>query len=288
MNTRPAKYRSLRRDEPRQIAFADSKHKESAIGEIQYHVSAPLLSQMLLEAKELNRKELCRIYECELTAIVDSLDDLHGLASFHMWAITSWADATPHPANDVLFSCFHKTLFNIHAAHQLTLDGLYGVARPHLRQSFESLMIAKFCASNPDSDIYDRWIDGMDFYFSNGILKKLVHPNIKEFSETWQLMSQWSHATVFASQLSLTVETSQEEAGLNIAFIGVFLHFMQHLLNTHILTPTVKYYAARYGKSSRGVQAKARLKKSLPLLASRFGPGSRRLVRDFKATWQLK
>jgi hypothetical protein len=149
-------------------------------------------------------------------------------------------------------------------------------------------MIAKLCATDPDSDVFDRWIDGVDLYFTNGVLKKLRHPDITEFSETWRLMSQWSHATVFASQLSLDLETTREEAGLNIAFIGVLLHCMQHLLNSHILTPSVKYYANRYGKRTQSNEAKARLKNSLSLFVARFGPGSRRLVRDFKSTWQLK
>lgn len=288
VNTPPSKYRSAHHDKPRLVSPTGSRPRKAPIGTIQYHSSAPPLSEMLLQAKELNRTELCRVYERESAAVTLSLNALHALASFHMWTIASWADARPHPANDVLFTCFHKTLLSLHAAHELTLDGLYGMGRPHLRQSFESLMIAKWCATSPESDVFDRWIDGVDLYFTNGVLKKLQHPDIAEFSATWRLMCQWSHATVFASQLSLDIETTRDEAGLNIAFIGVFLHFLQHLLSTHILTPTVKYYATRYGRSGRGTEAKAELKSSLAVLAQDFGPASRRLVRNFKAAWKLK
>lgn len=243
---------------------------------------------MLQNAKQLNRENLPKLFPHQTAAIVDGLDCLHALASVHAWPLTSWHDAIPHPANHVLFSCFHKTLVNLHAAHELTLDGLYGVARPHLRQSFESLMIAKLCATDPDSDVFDRWIDGLDLYFTNGVLKRLAHPDATQFSESWSLLCQWSHATVFASQLSLDLETTQREAKVNIAFIGVLLHFTKHLLNTHILTPTVKYYARRYGDEAKAVQAVARLNSSLRTLQSHFGPPSRRLVRDYRATWRLK
>jgi hypothetical protein len=243
---------------------------------------------MLSEARQLNRTELAKAYGTESAAVTSALDALHAFAGFHLWAITGWIDARPHPAHDLLFACFHKALLSLYTAHELTLDGLYGLARPHLRHAFESAMIAKLCAVDPDSDVFDRWIDGIDLYFTNGVLKRLRQPDTTEFSSTWSLMCQWSHATVYAAQLSLDVETTEEEAGLNIAFIGVLLHCLHHLLNTHILTPTVKYYAQRYGTSARGTEARAQLKNALAVLSPRFGPGSRRLVRDYKATWQLQ
>jgi hypothetical protein len=243
---------------------------------------------MLRQAKQHNRVELSKTYAMESGAITDALDALHAFASYHVWAIRGWMDARSHPAHDLLFACFHKTLLSLHTAHELTLDGLYGLARPHLRHAFESLIIAKLCATDPESDVYDRWIDGVDLYFTNGVLKRLRQPDITEFSATWGLMCKWSHATVFAAQLSLNIETTSEEAELNIAFIGVLLHCLQHLLSTHILTPTVKYYAQRYGRGTRGAEARSRLETALAVLKPRFGPGSRRLVRDYKSRWRLE
>ena len=243
---------------------------------------------MLAEAKELNRAELSGLYRDESTAIVDSVDALHALAAFHSWTFEGWADAALHPAHAVLFACFHKSLLSLHAAHELTLDGLYGVARPHLRHAFESLMIAKFCATDPEADVYDKWVDGLDLYFTNSLLKKLAHPETDEFAQVWGLLCQWSHATIFANQLSLDLDTTREESSVNLALIGVFVHFAHHLLNTHLLTPTIKYYAQRYGEESANAQTKERLKASLAVLRSDLGPGSRRLIRDFKATWRVK
>lgn len=243
---------------------------------------------MLAEVKSLNRVELKRLYPTVITAANDAIDGLHSLASFHAWTLTSWIDATPHAANHVLFPCFHKTLLSLHAALELTLDGLFGLARPHLRQAFESLIIAKFCAMDPQTDIFDRWIDGLDFYFTNGILKKIEAPDISQFSETWNLLCKFSHATVYANQLSLDLETTKEETEFNLAFVGAMIHCTYHLLNSHILTPTVKYHAARYGRSSRGNDAKVALKISLDTLRSAFGSASARIVRDYRSAWRVK
>lgn len=282
------KYRSAIRDQPRMIRIRDASQVPAKPGEILYGRNAPLLSKMLAEAKALNRSGLLDAFEAESNAVVAALDHLHALAAFHSWTFNSWADAIPHAAHAVLFPCFHKTLFSLHAAHELTLDGLYGVARPHLRHAFESLMIAKFCATDPDADLYDKWVDGIDLYLTNGLLKKLSYPETDEFATAWSLLCRWSHATVFANQLSLDLDTTREEADLNLALIGVLIHFSYHLLNSHILTPTIKYYSRRYGKKSTCAQSKADLKVALAILRERLGPGSRRLIKDFRATWRIK
>lgn len=288
MNSQPPKYRSKVRDELRCLIPIGHRSSPPPPGTIRYHSEAPSLSSMLCEAKELNRSDLPVQFPTLIESLIDCMDSLHSLAAVHAWTLTSWPDAVPHPANHVLFACFHKSLLNLHASHELTLDGLYGLARPHLRQAFESLMIAKLCATDPESDIFDKWIDGLDLYFTNGILKRITHPDTTQFSEAWQLLCQWSHATVFADQLSLDLETTRHEAAVNLAFIAVLFNFVEHLLNRHILTPTVKYYAKRYGSEARIMQAKSLLKASLSTMRSHLGSPSRRLVRDYRATWQLK
>jgi hypothetical protein len=243
---------------------------------------------MLQKAKQLNRANLPGLFPAQTAAVVQSLDNLHAIAAFHAGTIASLQDAAPHPANRVLFSCFHKTLLSLYAAHESTLDGPYGIARPHLRQAFESLMIAKLCATDPASDVFDKWIDGLDLYFTNGILRRIVRPDTGQFSESWRVLCKWSHATVFANQLSLDLEATVEQTAVNLAFIGALLNFQDHLLNRHILTPTMKYYAERYGDKSKLAEAKTALRISLSTLKSHLGLPAKRLVRDFRATWQLK
>jgi len=243
---------------------------------------------MLSEGKQLNRTKLQDHFQPQIAAVNEGLDALHALAAIHAWTLTSWHDAIPHEANHVLFACFHKTLLSLHVALELTLDGLYGLARPHLRHAFESMMIAKLCATDPSSDIFDKWIDGIDLYFTNGIIRRITHPDTSQFVESWGLLCRWSHATVYAAQFSMDLQTTTDESGVNLAFIGVLLNFEDHLLSRHILTPTVRYYAGRYGSKKRLADAKLGVRSSLAILREILGDPSRRLVRDFRATWVLK
>jgi hypothetical protein len=272
----------------RALLSTDYRSPYPVPGAIEYHSRAPDFSTMLSDAKTLNREALGRLFLPESTAIVRGLDALHSLAGAHAWTHTFCANAGPHPADHVLFACFHKTLLSLHAAHELTLDGLYGVARPHLRQSFESSMIAKLCAVDPDSEVFDKWIDGLDVYFTNGVLRRIACPSTDQFSQSWDLLCRWSHATVYASQLSLDLKTTESGSRINFALIGVLLHFQSHLLTRHMLTPTAKYYALRYGNRERIIYSRQSLKAVLSTLYGSLGPASRRLVKDFKTKWRLK
>lgn len=283
------KYRSQVRDQSRIFTPPDNKKQLIIPGSIQYNSHAPRFSAMMREAEEVNRKTLFSHYEKTSVAIVDSLDALHSLAAKHAWALSNWPDAVPHPANPVLFACFHKSLLSLHAAHELTLDGLYGIARPHLRHAFESLMIAKLCATDPDSEVFDKWIDGLDLYFTNGILKRIVYPSNVEFSDFWSLLCQWSHATVFAAQWTLDIETTPYESEINLALIGTLLNFEDHLLNQQILTPTVKYYTNRYNRNRvELLEFRELLKSSLAVIKPILGDCARALVRNYRAKWHLK
>lgn len=288
MNQQAQKYRSKVRDVPRQLTPTDHRAPPPPPGTIHYHSRASRLSEMLREGKHLNRAKFEEQFQGQIGALREGLDSLHAMAAVHAWTLTSWHDAIPHEANHVLISCFHKSLLNLHVALELTLDGLYGMARPHLRQAFESLMIAKLCATDPTSDIFDKWIDGLDLYFTNGIVRHIDTPDTSQFVETWGLLCRWSHATVYAAQLSMDLHTTTDESAVNLALVGVLLNFEDHILNRHILTPTVRYYAGRYGNKKKLAEAKEGVRSSLAIVREVLGPSSRRLVRDFRATWTLR
>lgn len=93
---------------------------------------------------------------------------------------------------------------------------------------------------------------------------------------------------MYANQLTLDLETTKEQASLNLAFIGILLNFTSHLLKAHILTPSLKYYARRYGKERGDLHADERLRSSLSVLQASLGTDARLLVRDYKAKWRIK
>jgi hypothetical protein len=206
----------------------------------------------------------------------------------YMPVIYKIGDAQPHPANEVIFACVVRSALNLHTSHSLTMSGLFGPARPLLRLVFEALMIAKYCATDPTSDVYDRWIDGIDIYFTHAVLKKLAQRRTDEFERLWKVLNLWSHATIQEGQGTMRIENTRPEALLNLGLSNVFLHWMYHLIFSHIVTPTVRYYGEAYGTYTQGTQARARLKVTLKGQRGTLSKESIALVRDFQTTWKIK
>ncbi len=289
-----APYRSKRRDQPRTVyptaltdylSLADQKSGEP-VEDITYSPNGAPLSDVFRKTKVRNEALLSQSFAEDSGLIVATLDDVYRVACFHLWVIWHERHATVSPVQDVLFPCFHKSLLSLCTSHDLTMAGLWGPARPHLRHAFESLMIAKFSATDPSSDIFDRWIDGVELYFANAVLKKIRHPPTDEFLNVWAVLSTWSHATVYAMQPTLGLTEAELQVTLNLAITGVLIQWAYHLLNTKIITKSVRYYAGRYGGPEDSATAR-RLRLAFTRQNVRLSRPARRLIRDFRSTWKV-
>lgn len=284
-----ALYRSKRRDEPRvfePFGLSPPDFKPQS-GIFHYSPQDKPFSETYAQAIIHNQTVLSKKYSEESRSIIECCDDLYIHASKYIGLIYNWPDSLPNPSQHVIFPCFHKTLLNLYSSHQLTMSGQYGIARPLLRQSFESLLIAKFCSSSPESDVFDRWIDGEDLYFTNAVIKKISIPSTDEFRIAWKVLCEWSHSTIYASQPHLGTTEAEQEASLNFAFTVIFLQWSFHLLNRHIVTPSVRYYGNRYKQTDTGEKAIDRLKRNFKWQSQMLGKASRRLIRDYKSTWKI-
>jgi len=245
-------------------------------------------TKMLITAMKFNKRELNKIYQKDFNALLECLDDLWIVISRYMLAVYQWAEARPNPMQEIMFSSLYKSLFSLYACHKLTSEGLFGLARPHLRHVFESLMIAKFCAVNPSADVYDKWSDGMEIYFANAVLKKIVWPQTDELTNLWKVLCTYSHATTSAGQQGLTIEETTEGTRLNVCLSALFMRWMYHLIYRHMVTPTVAHYGNYYAPNKEAENARVRLRKAFQSHKESFAPASLRLVKDFCASWRTK
>ncbi|NTU49845.1 MAG: hypothetical protein HGA87_02965 [Desulfobulbaceae bacterium] len=283
-------YVSKRRDEPRTVytiesLFGKAKKKAPVPGQFNYAGHGPSFPETYESARQHNRNELTKLFLEESLGIVDTINDIYTVASGYLWVIYRDPYAQISPVQDVLFPCFHKSLLSLYTSHDLTMTGLWGAARPHLRHAFESLMIAKYCSVNPSADVFDRWIDGVEIYFGNAILKKIATPEPSEFRQLWSLLSDWSHSTVRAGQPSLELKGTNNESGLNFGITEVLLQYIYHLLVSHMVTPSVRYYGNRYRDNERVELAKARIQANFKHQRRFLGSRSLQLIRDYRATW---
>lgn len=242
-------YRSKRRDEPRLLHPVDytpgDKPKPLPPGTINYSQDGPLLSEIIESGRRHNGRLVLAHFADESTALVTAIDNLYFRATEHLPLMYTFLDVQVNEALAVLVPCFHHSLLSLHVSHSLTAEGLYGPAHAHLRHAFEALIIAKFCSVNPAADVYDRWVDGVELYFTNSVLKKVVRPSLYETRVLWRLLCEKSHATIWSGQPDLHLESRLADVRFNFAIIGVLIRWASHLYSSHILTPSASYYGRR-------------------------------------------
>jgi len=290
-------YRSDERDARRKIfnPYADEDRKDKKLrkkehpGEFNYARTGSNFSEIYEEAKSKNQIIIRRVYKPNIGLLIDGIDITYRLASYYLW----WAylrDTKISPVHELLISCFQKSLISIYTAFDLTLQGLYGAARPHLRFAFESLMIAKFCSTNPSSEVFDKWIDGLQIYFANGVLKKIKSPNTDGFKELWHVLSETTHSSIYGSQPDLALKDAQKDIDLNFALICLLSQWCYHLLGSHIITPSMRYHANRYAKANTdkitpGLRTKLRrvFKEQLVMV----GKDTLLLLRAYRSKWVI-
>ncbi len=137
----------------------------------------------------------------------------------------------------LLLPLFFNNFFSFYSALELTIRGLYGPARPILRNIFESLMISKFCRICNEDSVLNKWNSGQTIYFSNSILKRIITPDPAPFFDFWAMICSHSHATKVSSQFFFEPEKIREGVLLNIILMSALLECNYHLLNSYLITP---------------------------------------------------
>lgn len=289
----PTKYRSAQRDAPRRILARDLPGQEpyawpTRPGVVEYARNGLTLSRAIEGGRSHHRGFVVADLVVERDRLIQALDDLHIVAS--QFIPLEWLEpyANVNEVHRLLTPCFHKSLLSLYVAQSLTFEGLYGPARPLMRQAFEFLVIGKFCSVHPTSEVFDKWIDQMDVYLASAVLKRVAKPELTEISQLWSRLSKWTHSTSESVQINVSLADSREDIELNAGLIGVLIRFADHLLRSHIATPSLKYYGRRYRRSPRTVSAEDNLRKFFAWHAEVYTVTSRKLIQEYRSKWVLR
>jgi hypothetical protein len=209
---------------------------------------------------------------------------------------TSFARKGHEELNALLLSSFHKNIFSLFSTLRLSSCGLYGVARPLMRNIFEWLMISKFSSISDNPSVMKKWKNEETIYFSNSILKKINVPSPENFYIFWSIVCGYSHATRSSLQISLDIDDKEnfEEINVNIAIINALLECNYHLLNTHLITTEYEYMGKFYSSPHFSDLPKynvPELRKAAHTIFKSnrkfLGSGSVKLISAYKRKWVL-
>jgi hypothetical protein len=226
----------------------------------------------------------------EITMIQEALNTLYAIASEYAWLLNDHGIADLNKANKIVFSALHKNLIALHASFKLTKIGLYGPARSILRHVYEALLIAKFCSVSHNTDLYEKWKNGNDVRLSRNVLDKIIHPKTKAFREFWSLISDYSHASIYAQQVAVNIKNSPlHEISLNLVFLRTLIDCQYHLLGRHLITSSMQHHTKYYRQGADPVPAmKKKMNELLKESRTTLAKEPKEIIKNYRATWKLK
>jgi hypothetical protein len=236
----------------------------------------------------INSEVITEVAKHDLTRIETILDLQYKIACYHVWAF-----GTPmHPRTDLtqlLFSAFHKNLFGFFSSLELARMGLFGPANVLLRQVWEWLVLGKFCSLSQDSGVLERWIDGESIALGRHVFSRVGEPDMGPIRDLWSDLCRFAHATKFSHQISFDVRGEHTLAGTfdTIAVIYALLECNYLLLNRHLITPTLIYYARRYCENYRVGEHKQDLRVLFREARKFIAPELRQAVRSYRLAWTI-
>ena len=134
----------------------------------------------------------------------------------------------------------------------------------------------------------NKWKDGDIIYLTNRVLKRIQSPDTKAFSEFWDLLSSYVHATIYAQQIHLNVMAAPDEVPLNLIYLRILVECQYHLVNSHLITPSMKYYIKRYNRNGyRLAEIQAEMQQLLTLEGRTLLELPRTIVKNYRAAWKL-
>jgi hypothetical protein len=239
-----------------------------------------------LISSEKNYKYCHEKFQELIRLIHEIFDCQQNIFNSHFW--TQLGDFhKPNENKIILNASYYKNTMSFVSSTEMTLRGFYGSARIILRQIFEFLIIGKYSSISEDSGFTKHWIQGGQINIGRQILNKLKKPNTAEFNALYEALCNYNHATPYAQQIGLSFERNQSEIQLNLVVILALLECNYHLLNTHYIDSTMRYYGLAY----QGEEVKNNKKKLKELFASNrkyLGKPSLAVIKDYKSTWHFK
>lgn len=265
-----------------------SAKNEPTILDLDYDRTGPPFVELVEAIESENLKVVGAEHKREVEILKEGLNCLYAMASEFAWLINAPHIAHLNKANTILFSTLHKNLVALYTSLKLTRMGLYGPARSMLRHAYEALLVAKYCSLSHDIQIYEKWKGGDVVYLTNGVLKKIQKPSTEAFKDFWTLMSNYSHATIYAQQVAMNIKSVPDEVPLNLVYLRILLDCQYHLLSSHLITPSMRYYAKRYRRGPDPLPTqKSKIRKLLAESRKDLLDLPKEIIRNYCATWEL-
>lgn len=244
-----------------------------------------------------NTNDIDEYYEKGFELIKQIFDKQYFILEQYVWILINEPYAESEEFTSMLGTALIKNMYSFFSAYNLTKQGLVGTARLILRNVLEFLIIGKYISLSKDTNLLDKWKNGKTISLGREVFKNISAPKSKEIERYWDLLCSYTHSSVYSQQLEIAItEENRKEVYLNMVFLLMLLEMNYHLLNSHYVTKSMRYYAGQideYHEMNTGENkiiptTKKELRELFKMSKSIMEKEPRKVISDYKLTWQIK
>lgn len=225
--------------------------------------------------------------EIDILIIEKLINNIHFLMNSHLLTFHTTHGHLKHNSHSIILSAIYKNFYIFYSSLELLKKGFFGSSRVLLRQSFEFLILGKFCAITNNHKVFENWQDGKTVYFSNEVLKKISKPNTNEIKQFWIVLCKYAHSTSASQQINLNWDDNKKDINLTFSFIILLLDCHYHLLNSILLPNAIKSFINYHDYDGKIKKCRYEINEIFKHRRKIYGEGTKRLVKDYKSTWEI-
>ena len=215
----------------------------------------------------------------------------HEILTMYSWTFHNNIQAT-NETTKILFTACYKNIHAFYASIDMNLQGLFGSSRIIMRYIFEYLMIAKYCSISKDINLIKNWENGLQISMSSNIFKKINKPETIELEVFWGTLCKYTHATIYSQQIGVELERNQDEILPNFVILAMLLEMNYHLVNSHLINNSMKYYFNDYSDDKTKEKLKELKQEMRDLLktskATMMKDQGKKIIRKYVLKWEVK
>ena len=262
--------------------------RNRSVVELEYGHDAPSLISQLSSACAENRVTLDGAIARTFWRIERSLDIQFKLLGQVLWMFGG-SFAPKSESERIALGLYHKTFLGNFAAYQLLTQGLFGPARPLLRHSFESYVLAKFFIVAEDERLALKWRNAEMYVLGRDVLRKIGAPDVEPLRKFWGVLSDHTHASIVSLQGTVDVTEPDHHWTLRetLVHFEMILQCGFHVLNSHLITRSMVWYASHYREESHIAELRRVIREIFTEARPIFNERARFLVHTFRRKWTI-
>ncbi len=235
---------------------------------------------------ESNEQQIAEALGDRLKLIEATFDAYAAVEHYFHWVAVrdDGITAIRTPLKSAMTLCYKSSLA-IFSAYELARHGFHGSAAPLLRQSYEALMIGKYCALAETESLNERWLRGDPVLIGRDIFHQICSPDPEPLRVLWQELCQITHLSIYAQQYDLAFSRNETAVASSLVVIMMLLECTYHLLGSYVITPISQYYAVRYGKATDLTQLRKQLRSCFVKSRDHLSRDAVKAVNCFKRRW---